>query len=157
MATYYKVLDADGRSTNGGDYQYDLPTKNADGTWTPGKWTTPVKGELELCNNGYHLCEEKYLIDWLDAAIYEAEYKGQIVVGDNKVVVRRVRLLRKIETWTERSAREFACWCVRNTPARDGKTTWDFLTDERSKNAVEVSERFAAGEATETELDAARA
>ena len=78
MTKYYKVLDENGRSCNGGGYQYDLPTKNADGTWTPGKWTTPVKGDLELCDNGYHLCDGKHLIEWLGAAIYEAEYKGQM-------------------------------------------------------------------------------
>jgi hypothetical protein len=57
----------------------------------------------------------------------------------------------------QRALRLFACWCVRNTPLADGRTTWDLLTDERSRNAVIVSERFANGEATESELDAAGA
>jgi len=52
--------------------------------------------------------------------------------------------------------RLFACWCVRNTPIGDGRTTWDLLTDERSKNAVIVAERFANGEANDEELAAAR-
>jgi hypothetical protein len=52
--------------------------------------------------------------------------------------------------------RLFACRCVRETPLPDGRKVWDLLTDERSRLAVEVSERFARGEATEPERDAAR-
>ena len=50
-----------------------------------------------------------------------------------------------------------ACRFVRETPIGDGKTVWDLLTDERSRNSVIVAERFANGEATEDELATARA
>ena len=52
--------------------------------------------------------------------------------------------------------RLFAIWCARHTPLGDGRTTWDLLSDERSRRAVEVAELFAAGKATEEELSAAR-
>jgi hypothetical protein len=55
-----------------------------------------------------------------------------------------------------RTVRLFACWCVRHTPIGDGKTTWNLLDDERSRHAVEVAERYAHGEATDEELNAAR-
>ena len=48
-----------------------------------------------------------------------------------------------------RDQRLFACWSVRQV--------WPLLIDERSRNAVEVSERFARGQASNTDLAAARA
>ena len=56
----------------------------------------------------------------------------------------------------DRRARLYGCWCVRYTPLADGRVVWDLLTDERSRAAVEVAERYAVGEANDDELDAAR-
>lgn len=57
---------------------------------------------------------------------------------------------------TDSERRLLACWFVRNTPLADGRKVWDLLTDERSRNAVEVAERHACGDASDEELDAAR-
>jgi hypothetical protein len=59
------------------------------------------------------------------------------------------------DSTNDEKLRLFACWCVRNTPLADGRTTWDLLTDDRSRKAVEVAERFAVGKATKDELYAA--
>jgi hypothetical protein len=56
----------------------------------------------------------------------------------------------------DKKNRLFACWCVEFTPLPDGRTTWDLLTDERSRNAVRVALRFARDEANQEELAAAR-
>ena len=55
--------------------------------------------------------------------------------------------LRETGKLDDRRARLFACWCVRQV--------WHLLTDERSRKAVEVSEAFAEGKATQEELAAA--
>jgi hypothetical protein len=56
----------------------------------------------------------------------------------------------------DRTLRLFACRCVRETPIGDGRTVWDLLTDKRSRNAIEVAEKYANGEVTDEELSAAR-
>ena len=61
-------------------------------------------------------------------------------------------LMRAAKVQDDKLYRLFACWCVRNTPLADGRKVWDLLTDKRSQNAVEVSERFANGEATRADL-----
>jgi integrase len=64
--------------------------------------------------------------------------------------------LRKIGYNDQRKYRLFACACARSTPLADGRTTWDLLEDERSRTAIEVAERFAVGDASESERAAAR-
>ena len=55
----------------------------------------------------------------------------------------------------DRTLRLFAVWCARSTPLSDGRKTGDLLTDPRSLAALEVAERFADGQATNDERDAA--
>jgi hypothetical protein len=53
------------------------------------------------------------------------------------------------------SLRKLACRFIRETPLADGRKVWNLLTDERSRNAVEVAELYADGKATYEELQAA--
>ncbi len=59
--------------------------------------------------------------------------------------------------FSDSTLRKLACRFVRETPLADGRKVWDLLTDERSRRAVEVAERYADGKATAQELAAARA
>jgi hypothetical protein len=47
----------------------------------------------------------------------------------------------------DKTLRLFTCWSVRRV--------WHLLTDERSRNAVEIAEKFAVGEASRAALAAA--
>lgn len=115
---------------------WNFPTKNEDGSWTPGDWMPEIHGDLVQYTNGYCLYREKDLVHGLDQEIYEAEYDGEMVEYSDYIIVRKVRLLRKFENWNEQTARQFACWCALNTPLPDGRKVGDSLTDERSNAAT---------------------
>ena len=69
----------------------------------------------------------------------EQEWMGS---GDPNAMLTRIR-----GKASDRKLRLFACACVRQI--------WDKLTDPRSRNAVEVAERYAEGRATDEELSRA--
>ena len=56
---------------------------------------------------------------------------------------------------TDERWRMAACATIRRIKVRGEETTWDLATDQRSRNTVEVAERFSRGEATSGELAAA--
>lgn len=144
----FKVLNEDGSCHHGGIGKWSLPTKSDDGSWAPGDWMPTIKGELVPCENGYHLCRESDLVHWLGPAIFEAEYRGERVDDDDKIVVREARLLCKLKAWNERTQRLFACDCAERVV--------HLVDDGRAQNAIDVARRYANGQATDTELAAAR-
>lgn len=113
-------------------------------------------GPLVLCKNGMHAS-----VRALDAIRYapgpivcRVRCSGEIVSDDDKLVARHREVLWMADATT--ALRLLACRFVRETPLADGRRVWDLLSDARSRAAVEVAERYAVGQATEKELDAAR-
>lgn len=148
---YYKFLSVGGAACQGGTGVWSLPTRGDDGTWTPGEWMPPVEGELMLCWNGYHLCMAENLLGWLAPRLYEAEGRGECVRGEDKIMFRQARLLRPISTYNERILRLFACDCAeRALPLHEA-----VLDDTRPRECIATARRYANGEATGAELDAA--
>lgn len=141
---YYKVLRKDGLPHYCGTGKWYLPTDE------PGKWMLPIEGELLPCKNGYHLCRRADLVRWLGPEIYEAEYRGDLLAVEDKVVVREARLVRRVDTWTERTARLFACDCTERALNAVGNP------DSRSVEAVRVARLYADGQASLEDLTAAR-
>lgn len=149
---YFKVLKADGRCCNGGSGKWHLPKKLKDGSWKPGRWMPKIKGELEPCENGYHICRPQDLIEWLDEVIFEVEYDGEIVEDNDKCVVRKARLLRKVETWNDKTARLFAADCAEHVlPIFEKK----YPTDNRPRKAIQAARDYANGLIDAKELEAA--
>ena len=129
-----------------------MPFHGGSGRWpAKGKWLE-VKGELVLCKRGLHLCREKDLVLWLGPEIWEAEYEGERLDGDDKIVVRKARLVRKLTTWNDWTARLFACDCAERVLPIYEK---EYPDDKRPREAIEAARRYAEGKATKKELAAA--
>ena len=134
---YYKVLTEDGRSTYS-DQPWNLPQNGK-----PGKWMPYIKGDLVVCEIGYHGCSDRQLVRWLGSAIYEMEFKGEVIDHGDKVLGRQARLVRRLDTWTGKSARLFAADCAEHVlPIFEKKQP----NDDRPRKAVEAARQFANGE-----------
>jgi hypothetical protein len=146
---FYKVLGKDSVPCNGGSGKWNLP-KNG----KPGRWM-PKIANIEPCLRGYHLCRADDLIMWLNEELYEAEGRGKSIRHDNsKDVFEQARLIRKIETWNDKTARLFAADCAEHVlPIFEKK----YPDDKRPRLAILAARDFAYGKISAKERDAARA
>ena len=119
-----------------------------------GKWTEHTD-KIGLCSWGYHYCEGKHVLEWLNTGLLaevEPCPKHKPKKGDNKNVTCQLRIVRTFPL-TARVLRRFACDCAERALEREREH--DREPDERSWNAVRVARRYAFGKATKAELDAA--
>ena len=143
----YKFLKQDGSPTHGpSDFRWPMPNGE------PGEWLE-VDGPLVPCENGLHLVRFSGLLDWAAPKLYVAEQEGESVPKDSNILVcRKARLMRGVETWTDRNLRLFACDCAeRVMPIFERQRP----NDERPRRCIAVSRLFADGLATSEELTAA--
>jgi hypothetical protein len=97
-----KVNPKDGslRSCHGGNFQWDPPILNKDGSYTPGSWTPSAM--VDLGESGYHLTD--YPTSWWNNSnigAYLVEYRGKVQGSFNddrgrKIAVESCRLLRPL-------------------------------------------------------------
>ena len=148
---YIKWLAPDGSPIHGGTGRWPLPTRHADGSWTPGR-PRRVRGEIVPCQDGLHFCTLSQAIEWIreGAVPFLVQYRGPLLDHGDKVVAAEARLVRRL-AWDDRLARHFACDCAARALTRLA------VPDPRSVAAIAVARRFAEGAATAHELAAARA
>jgi len=144
----FKVLNANGTACHGGTLRWSLPNGR------PGAWHA-VTGSLVPCERGLHLCRERDLLTWLGPALYLAETDGERLDADDKIVVRRARLVARLETWTESAARHFAVACARRALERERAAGREL--DARSWAALDVATAVANGHLDAKALTAAEA
>ena len=146
MTAFYKVLGRDGTPHHGGTGTWHLPNGRRPGKWMP--TITPVVP----CQSGYHLCTIDQLVTWLGPVIWVAEGRGEHVDQSDKHVFGQARLLHRLDTWNDRTARLFAADCAeRVLPIYER----EHPGDDRPRQAIEVARRCANGDATDDERAAA--
>ena len=111
-------------------------------TTTKSETESPAKAELREFLRKHHACSEGY--EW---AVENCDSLSD--VWDRAKPEWLIWIATREGVLSDRDLRLFACWSVRQV--------WDQLTDDRSRNAVAVAERYARGEATDSELAAASA
>jgi hypothetical protein len=148
MATLYKVLDPGGRCRNGGTGTWHLPKGNR-----PGKWMPRVPNPV-ACERGYHVCTALQLLtgNWLGPEIWIVEVRGAADYSANdKSCHEQARIIAPTQ-WNETTARLFAADCAEHVlPIFERERPGDM----RPRECIAVARRFALGDATADEKDAA--
>ncbi len=141
--SFYKFLTPQG---TGGHSDYVWPVSD----WTP---LIGYSEPLEMCRRGYHvLAADQLLGDYMQAELWRVDVAGEIVRDKEKLAVRRARRAERITAWNDRTARLLACDCAERVLLIFQKHAPD---DQRPFQAIECARRFAVGNATLQELNAA--
>ena len=134
---YYKVLNENGTPCNGGCGKWHLPRNKQ-----PGKWMPPIE-VIKPCVAGYHVCRRGQLVRWLGPTIWLVEIRGERICQNDKIVTSQARLLRRVTTWTEKTARLFAADCAERMLLL---YETQYPGDTRPREAIAVARAFARGE-----------
>jgi len=147
--TLFKVTGPKSESCWGGKGQWYKPHSQK----RAGKWMPLIK-DIIPCERGYHVCKGQQVLRWLGPELYEVEIRGEQIRESNKIVAEQARLVRKITTWNERTARLFACDCAKRVLHLFEEK---YPEDNGPKDAIAVARRYANEKATEIELRTAKA
>ena len=135
--TYYKVLAADGVSSyHGGLGKWFIPKGKRIGKWMPA-----IK-DIQPCIRGYHFVNIEQLPQWLGPTLYEIEVRGQIIHQADKSVAEQARLIRKVETWNDKTLRLYAADCAERVLGLYEK---QYPKDDRPRKAIQAARDFANG------------
>jgi hypothetical protein len=77
----------------------------------PGAWLE-AEAEIEECRSGIHALYRDGLLDWIDDELWTCELSGVVADDGRMLVARRGRLLERVATWNESTARDFARECA---------------------------------------------
>jgi hypothetical protein len=92
----------------------------------PGAWVA-VEGPLAPCTRGVHVCRPGDLAHWIHDELWELEADGDQVDGLDCLVVRRARLVRRIDAWGGPGGQRFVGACVDHASAHVGATPGDTI------------------------------
>ena len=139
--TYYKVLAADGIS----------PQHGGSGKWRIGEWMPAIR-DIQPCKRGYHFVSIEQLPQWLGPTLYEIEVRGQVIHQADKSVAEQARLIRKVETWNDKTLRLYAADCAERVLGLYEK---QYPKNDRPRKAIQAARDFANGLINKDAADAA--
>ena len=95
-----------------------------------------------LCKSGYHFVTLDQLPKWIGPTLYEVEVRGEVLRAEDKSVAAQARLIRRVDTWNEKTLRLFAADCAEHVLGIYEKT---YPNDDRPRKAIQAARDFANG------------
>jgi hypothetical protein len=130
----YKFL-AHGAVSPTSRFTWPVPVPGAAGAWVE------TTGPLAPCARGIHLCRAVDVAHWLNDELWSVQADGDSIPGVDCVVVRRARLLRRIDIWGNGGAVRFAEACIERAA-----TSLDASSSQTSRELVnDAMEAAGAG------------
>lgn len=152
MTTWYKLTSLDGKTFGG--FHWPLPSADGPGAWVEiGKRARKPLTTADLCTKRVlHVTDADHLLDHAKDALWEVEIDESrgLVIGADKAGCRRARLVRRIESWNERTLRHFAADMAESVLHLAREQDRPILAA-----TIAVARRHADGLATDAELSAA--
>lgn len=105
--------------------------------------------EPTLLRSHYTVCTAENLIYNFGSEIYEAKIRGKFITCGSKIFSSQARLIRKIHTWNEKTARLYAIKCAKHVL----KNWEDIWSDKRPRIAIQKAHLFLLGKITKSELE----
>ena len=90
--------------------------------WRAREWVE-AQGPLAICGNGAHVLRPQDLAYWMHEELWRAEIEGEQIEGGDCVVARRVRLIERVDAWTNGEGMRFAQACHDRVGERAAQAT----------------------------------
>lgn len=94
----------------------------------PGVWVEAA-GPLVPCKVGIHVCRPHELAHWIHDELWELETEGDELEGIDCLIVRRARLVRRIDAWNNGGQLRFANACVAHARELAGDQMAELVAD----------------------------
>jgi hypothetical protein len=118
--------------------------------WPPlGVWLETEA--IDSCRTGIHACRARQLPPWLGLGeLWEVELGGEISEQERKLVAERGRLVRRVEEWSEDTAREFQAGCVAEVRRRAERSPeLSFYADDAAATPAAAAAAYMSARAAE--------
>lgn len=128
----YKFL-APGAVSPTARFAWPIPVPGAAGAWVE------TTGPLTPCARGVHVCRPIDLAHWLNEELWELQADGDSILSVDCMVVRRARLVRRIDAWSNGGATRFAEACIERA-----RTSLDAAASLPSRELIDDAKEAAA-------------
>jgi hypothetical protein len=108
-------------------------------TWPPpGRWLASA-APPELCRAGVHALLPEGLATWTTEELWRVELDGARELAPGIMVASRGRLLGRVETWNDQTAREFARACAAHVREHASGRAAEYAADAATTAAAAVA------------------